>query len=286
MGDEACRPGYLELLRAYLAERGDQLCAEHRGRLDANPLRVLDCKRPECRAATADAPRLIDHLCEPCAAHFGPGLRRVWTPSACPTCFDHRLVRGFDYYTRTTFEFASEALESAQNGIGGGGRYDGLVEMLGGPPTPGIGFGIGIERLLLACDAEGVFAVRPAPLDAFVVDVAGGESARDLTAELRGRGLRGRPGLRRPVDEVPAEGGRPVGGPGGADRGPRRGGRGYGDAAAPAGHRGPAHRAARRGGRGRAGPVRPRVTGRPRRYPNAVPPSPGPHRDRTRKDHP
>ena len=80
-----------------------------------------------------------------------------------PYGFDHRLVRGFDYYTRTTFEFASGALESAQNGIGGGGRYDGLVEMLGGPPTPGIGFGIGIERLLLACDAEGVFAVDPTP---------------------------------------------------------------------------------------------------------------------------
>ena len=105
-----------------------------------------------------------------------------------PYQFDHRLVRGFDYYTRTTFEFASAALESAQNGIGGGGRYDGLVEMLGGPPTPGIGFGIGIERLLLACDAEGVFAVAPVPLDAFVVDVTGGEAARDLTAELRGPG--------------------------------------------------------------------------------------------------
>jgi histidyl-tRNA synthetase len=104
--------------------------------------------------------------------------------------FDHRLVRGFDYYTRTTFEFSSEALASAQNGIGGGGRYDGLVEMLGGPPTPGIGFGIGIERLLLACDAEGVLPVDPRPLDAFVVDVVGGEEARDLTAELRRSGLR------------------------------------------------------------------------------------------------
>jgi histidyl-tRNA synthetase len=99
-------------------------------------------------------------------------------------------VRGFDYYTRTTFEFSSEALASAQNGIGGGGRYDGLVEMLGGPPTPGIGFGIGIERLLLACDAEGVFPVAPLPLDAFVVDVAGGDAARDVTDALRRAGLR------------------------------------------------------------------------------------------------
>ncbi len=189
MGDGVCRPGYLELLSEYLAGRRDGLCPEHQQRLEANPLRVLDCKRDACRAATEDAPALVDHLCDPCRAHFqrvvdgldalGVGYR-----------FDHRLVRGFDYYTRTTFEFASAALESAQNGIGGGGRYDGLVEMLGGPPTPGIGFGIGIERLLLACDAEGVFAVAPTPLDAFVVDVAGGEAARDLTAELRRAGLR------------------------------------------------------------------------------------------------
>ena len=189
MGDQVCRPAYLELLRAYLADREDQLCPEHGGRLDANPLRVLDCKREGCRTASAHAPHLIDHLCGPCAAHFTrvcEGLVALGVPYA----FDHRLVRGFDYYTRTTFEFASGALESAQNGIGGGGRYDGLVEMLGGPPTPGIGFGIGIERLLMACDAEGVLAVSPTPLDAFVVDVAGGGTARDLTAELRAAGLR------------------------------------------------------------------------------------------------
>ena len=189
MGDGVCRPAYLELLGEFLAGRRDQLCPEHRQRLETNPLRVLDCKRPACREATVDAPALLDHLCDPCRAHFqrvvegldalGVGYR-----------FDHRLVRGFDYYTRTTFEFSSEALAAAQNGIGGGGRYDGLVELLGGPPTPGIGFGIGIERLLLACDAEGVLEVAPIPLDAFVVDVVGGDAARDLTAELRRAGLR------------------------------------------------------------------------------------------------
>jgi histidyl-tRNA synthetase len=189
MGDQVCRPGYLELLRSYLSERRDHLCAEHGERLDANPLRALDCKRPECRAATADAPALADHLCEPCREHF-ERVRTGLDAVGVPFVIDHRLVRGFDYYTRTTFEFSSEALESAQNGIGGGGRYDGLVEMLGGPPTPGIGFGIGIERLLLACDAEGVFPVDPPPLDAFVVDVAGGEAARDITAALRRAGLR------------------------------------------------------------------------------------------------
>jgi histidyl-tRNA synthetase len=189
MGDRVCRPAYLDRLRAYLADRRDTLCPEHRERLEANPLRVLDCKRPECQEATAEAPRLVDHLCDDCAAHFArvrAGLGALGVANE----IDHRLVRGFDYYTRTTFEFGSGALETAQNGIGGGGRYDGLVEMLGGPDTPAIGFGIGIERLLLACDAEGVFPVDPPILDAYVVDLTGGEMARDLTAALRRAGLR------------------------------------------------------------------------------------------------
>ena len=188
MGDDVCRPAYLALLTGYLSDRRDQLCDEHRDRLEANPLRALDCKRDACRAATDGAPGFADHLCEPCAAHFAR-VREGLAARGVPSVLDHRLVRGFDYYTRTTFEFASDALESAQNGIGGGGRYDGLVEMLGGPPTPGIGFGMGIERILLACDAEGVFGVDPPPLDAFVVDTAGGAHARDLTADLRAAGL-------------------------------------------------------------------------------------------------
>ena len=189
MGDENCRPAYIELLRSALAERRHQLCDEHGQRLEANPLRVLDCKRPECRAATADVPRLVDHLCQPCAQHWAR-VRRGLEAVGVAYRIDHRLVRGFDYYTRTTFEFASGAIDAAQNAIGGGGRYDGLVEMLGGPATPGIGFAMGIERLLIACDGEGVFPVDPPALDAFVVDVAGGETARDLTVALRRAGLR------------------------------------------------------------------------------------------------
>jgi histidyl-tRNA synthetase len=188
MGDDACRPAYLALLTDHLAARRDQLCDEHRDRLEANPLRALDCKRDACRAATDAAPGFADHLCDPCAAHFAR-VRDGLAAQGVPSVLDHRLVRGFDYYTRTTFEFGSGALESAQNGIGGGGRYDGLVEILGGPPTPGIGFGVGIERILLACDAEGVFPVDPPLLDAFVVDTAGGAHARDLTVSLRGAGL-------------------------------------------------------------------------------------------------
>ncbi len=189
MGDNVCRPGYLALLGDYLAERSDQLCADHGQRLASNPLRALDCKTDECRSATEGVPRFIDHLCEPCRTHFDrvqDGLGAVGVPFV----LDHRLVRGFDYYTRTTFEFASGAIDAAHDAIGGGGRYDGLVEMLGGDPTPGIGFGIGIERVLIACDAEGVFPLDPPPLDAYVIDVTGGAQARDLTDQLRRAGLR------------------------------------------------------------------------------------------------
>ncbi len=188
MGDGVCKPGYVALLGAFLAERADQLCPAHRARHLENPLRVLDCKTSECRAATADAPRFLDHLCDACAAHFAR-VRSGLDALGVVYTIDHRLVRGFDYYTRTTFEFSSDALGSAQNGIGGGGRYDGMVELLGGPPTPGIGFGLGIERILLACDAEGAFPVDPTPLDAFVVDTTGGTAARDLTAALRDAGF-------------------------------------------------------------------------------------------------
>ena len=187
MGCAQCRAAYVEALRAYLLEHRDELCDEHRDKLD-RPLRVLDCKTPECRRVTEKAPKIVDWLDEECAAHFARfnagldalGIEHYTEP---------RLVRGFDYYTRTTFEFAAEALDAAQNAVGGGGRYDGLVERLGGPPAAGIGFGIGIERLLLACDAEGRFEVQPPPLDAFVVDLTGGEAARDLCEDLRRAGL-------------------------------------------------------------------------------------------------
>ena len=193
MGDATCKPGYVALLAGFLAGREDQLCPAHRTRHRENPLRVLDCKTAECRSATEDAPHFLDHLCDACGAHF-TRVRAGLEALGVPYVIDHRLVRGFDYYTRTTFEFASDALGAAQNGIGGGGRYDGLVELLGGEATPGIGFGIGIERVLLACDAEDVHttasAVAAHPLHAYVIDTAGGDSALALTAELRRAGLR------------------------------------------------------------------------------------------------
>src|SRR6266550_7412245 len=157
-------------LRAYLEERADSLCDEHKTRVAQNPLRVLDCKRAECQVVTDGAPRMLDHLCAACQAHF-ERVTEGLTALGVPFEIEPRLVRGLDYYTRTTFELQATALESAQNGIGGGGRYDGLAEQLGGPPTPGIGFGIGIERVLLACDAEDVFLAPDGAVDVFVVDV-------------------------------------------------------------------------------------------------------------------
>jgi histidyl-tRNA synthetase len=192
LGDATCRRVYREELSQFLSERADQLCDEHRGHWKDNPLRVLDCKKPECVAATADAPHQLDYLCDACAHHFAR-VQEGLTALGIAFVLDPRLVRGLDYYTRTTFEFAGGALESAQNALGGGGRYDGLVEEMGGPPTPGIGFGIGLDRTLLACDAEGILAVDELPprLDVFVVDFAGGDAARDITAALRAAGLRG-----------------------------------------------------------------------------------------------
>jgi histidyl-tRNA synthetase len=188
LGDAQCRPVYREVLVRHLDERRDQLCDEHRGTIEANPLRVLDCKRSACRAATRDAPRMLDHLCEACTEHFAR-VRAGLDALEVAYVIDAGLVRGLDYYTRTTFEFAGLALEGAQNGVGGGGRYDGLTEELGGPPTPGIGFGLGIERILLACDAEGVFPAPPSGPAVFVVDTTGGDAARDLTHELRVAGV-------------------------------------------------------------------------------------------------
>ncbi|HTX01799.1 MAG TPA: histidine--tRNA ligase [Acidimicrobiales bacterium] len=193
MGDRNCRPAYLESLTHFLATHESELCDEHRpgeGRpgWQLNPLRFFDCKRPECLALRPLAPRLGDWLCDACKAHHArvtEGLDALgigWHQ-------DDALVRGFDYYTRTTFEVASPALGTAQNALGGGGRYDGLVETLGGPPTPGVGFGSGIERVLLACDAEAVLPPPQRSVEVFVVDLVGGDAARLLTHELRAAGV-------------------------------------------------------------------------------------------------
>ncbi len=191
LGDAECRPVHRAALREYFEAHAGELSEQSRQTLALNPLRVLDSKRPQDQEIIEAAPRMLDYLNQACAAHFA----RVTTGlDALGIAYElaPRLVRGLDYYTRTTFEFAADALDGAQNAIGGGGRYDGLVEQLGGPAgTSGVGFGAGIERLLLACDAEGTFDADTvaAPLHAFVVDTAGTE-ATALAAELRAAGLR------------------------------------------------------------------------------------------------
>jgi len=188
IGTPADRTAYIDRLRSFLVSRIGELDPADQEKVEAHPMRVLDTKREASLAVVADAPLLLDSLSPEAAAHFDR-VQAGLTALGIPFVVEPRLVRGLDYYTHTAFEFVSTALESAQSTIGGGGRYDGLVESLGGPPTPGIGFGSGIERVLATCDAEGVFGVPEDRLDAFVVDLTGGDQARDLTAELRRAGL-------------------------------------------------------------------------------------------------
>jgi histidyl-tRNA synthetase len=188
MGSPDDRRTYIDHLRSYLVDHIADLAFEDREKVEAHPLRVLDSKRPESAAVTAGAPQILDRLSSEAVAHFDR-VKQGLTSLHIPFRVEPRLVRGLDYYTHTTFEFQSGALDAAQNTIGGGGRYDGLVESLGGPSTPGIGFGSGIERVLLTCDAEQAFPVPEAGVDLFVVDVTGGEPARDLVRELRVAGF-------------------------------------------------------------------------------------------------
>ncbi|HET9599500.1 MAG TPA: histidine--tRNA ligase [Anaeromyxobacteraceae bacterium] len=184
VGDPACRPAYLADLRAWLGARKDRLCADCNERIDRNPLRVLDCKVPSCQPVLADAPRLVDRLCDPCRAHFAAvkaGLEALGVAYEV----DPRLVRGLDYYVRTAFEFTSDALGS-QSAVAGGGRYDGLVETLGGQPTPGIGFALGQERLALILEATG----RPVPEERPVVFLVSADEAGAREALVRAAALR------------------------------------------------------------------------------------------------
>jgi len=188
MGSTDDRSAYAALLGRWLEERIDDLDPADRGTVATNPMRVLDSKRDATRTVTDHAPQIVDHLAPDAAARF-ERVREGLDALGIAHRIEPRLVRGLDYYTHTTFEFQAVALENAQNGIGGGGRYDGLAQALGGPPTPGIGFGTGIERILLACDAEGVFDGPEASVPVFVVDVTDGATARDLVAELRRAGI-------------------------------------------------------------------------------------------------
>jgi histidyl-tRNA synthetase len=187
MGDAETRTRYREVLLAYWHAHADLLGAEME-RAEANPLRILDSKRADWADMLERAPQLGEYLSDASARHFArveEGLQSLGIPFEIAP----RLVRGFDYYTETVFELASGALDAAQNAIGGGGRYDKLAEEMGGPAAPSIGFGSGIERLLLACDAEGVLPAPEARVDAFVIDLVGTPDTAVVLAELRASGL-------------------------------------------------------------------------------------------------
>jgi histidyl-tRNA synthetase len=188
LGDATCRPVYRKALQEFL--RGLDLDEETRRRIEINPLRVLDDKRPEVRDQLADAPMMIDYLCDACRAHHDQ-VRELLADTGITWTDAPRLVRGLDYYTRTTYEF-DHPLLGAQSGIGGGGRYDGLSEDIGGPALPGIGFASGLDRIVLAMEAEEL--APPAGSQAQVYGVSLGAGAHreifDLVVELRRTGVR------------------------------------------------------------------------------------------------
>jgi histidyl-tRNA synthetase len=188
IGDANCRPRYVERLNAWLDAHADVLDEDARHKRATSPLQVFDVKSPSVRAALEDAPKIGESLCDECRAHFDD-VQRYLDLYGVPYVLDATLVRGLDYYTRTTFEFIGPD-QNANSTICGGGRYDGLVEQIGGPPTPGIGFGAGLERLLLALENEGLAAEAPR-LDVFFVvgDGASRKRVLQILAELRRAGV-------------------------------------------------------------------------------------------------
>jgi histidyl-tRNA synthetase len=187
LGDKECRPAYREALQGFL--RGLDLDEDTRRRIDINPLRVLDDKRADVQKQLVGAPLLRDHLCEACRAYHSE-VRELLTAAGVAFEDDEKLVRGLDYYTRTTFEFVHDGLGS-QSAVGGGGRYDGLSEMIGGPALPSVGWALGVDRTVLALEAEGVTLDLPAPTGVFAVPI--GEEARrrlfGVVTELRRAGV-------------------------------------------------------------------------------------------------
>ncbi|MGV0627531.1 histidine--tRNA ligase [Mycolicibacter minnesotensis] len=188
LGDDTCRPAYRELLQQFLF--GLDLDEQTRQRAQLNPLRVLDDKRPEVREMTADAPVMLDHLSDGARAHFDTVLEHL-EALGVPYVVNPRMVRGLDYYTKTTFEFVHDGL-GAQSGIGGGGRYDGLMAQLGGQDLSGIGFGLGVDRTLLALAAEGKTVGQTSRCEVFGVGLSAAAKLRlaVLAGGLRAAGVR------------------------------------------------------------------------------------------------
>jgi histidyl-tRNA synthetase len=201
IGDPQCRPAYIEALIAYYEPHAERLPALERDRLHKNPLRLLDSKDPALAELNAAAPRITDRLCGPCAEHFA-SVRAHLDALGVGYRIEPGLVRGLDYYTRTAFEFALPGRGGQQQALGGGGRYDGLVELLGGRPTPGIGFGLGLDRVVLALQAAGGRPAEPANDPAPVAVVVGADPAATairlkVATDLRAAGIAARADLGR-----------------------------------------------------------------------------------------
>ncbi|MBI2850234.1 MAG: histidine--tRNA ligase [Chloroflexi bacterium] len=189
IGCKECRPVYLNALREHYVQHGDKICVDCNVRLVKNRMRLLDCKKPSCQPVADTAPKSVDYLCQPCAEHFDK-LQRYLGLLGIPFGVNHRLVRGFDYYTRTVFEVQPQG-GGSQGSLGGGGRYDGLIEELGGKPTAAVGFGLGIDRIILQLKEQKIDVsplAKPRVFVAFLGDAARDEAIK-LAASLRRNGI-------------------------------------------------------------------------------------------------
>ncbi len=190
IGCPICRGRYQLALKAYFAEHIEQMCSSCKSRFDKNPLRILDCKEERCKVFTANAPSILDYLCEECASHF-EALQQLLTNSAIPYKIDTRIVRGLDYYTKTVFEII---MQTGAGGLAlcGGGRYDGLVAQLGGPETPAAGFGVGLERILIELENQHLLPSAPSVMDVYVANIGGSDlaDAFKITQDLRNQGIK------------------------------------------------------------------------------------------------
>ena len=189
IGCPKCRPAYHRTLKDYLAGRIDQLCDSCKERFERNPLRALDCKEKRCQELTKDAPSMLDLLCDECRDHF-EALKSCLDGAGIPYSVDSRIVRGLDYYTKTVFELVT-ATKDGNLTVCGGGRYDNLVEQIGGPSLPAVGFGMGLERVLMLLDSEGIVLPRPNQYDIFITYMGQNRGAAFRTVQdLRAQGIK------------------------------------------------------------------------------------------------
>ena len=185
IGCPACRARYYEALREYFRAHEEELCETCRGRLERNPMRILDCKSPVCSAIAAKAPVVLDYICDDCRDHF-EGVKRCLNAAGIAFNVNPYIVRGLDYYTRTVFEFVSDSI-GAQGTVCGGGRYDGLIEELGGPHLPSLGFGMGMERLMLVLEKNGVQLPQAEPCALYIASMGDQAAKEAFAAVTRGR---------------------------------------------------------------------------------------------------